>query len=79
MLREVSGGNVFGFLARELSATVWDISKLTDLDRHKLSDHWRKLAAAYEPTQFHVSRSGLALLVAYVLHLVDIFHATIRK
>jgi uncharacterized protein YndB with AHSA1/START domain len=79
MLRELSGGNVFDFLARELPATVWDISKLTDVDRHKLSDHWRKLAAAYEPTQSHVGRNGLALLVAYVLHLVDLFHATIPK
>jgi len=32
---------------------------------------------AYEPKQFHVSRSDLALLAAYVLHLVDIGHATI--
>jgi len=64
MLRELSKGSVFDFLARELPARVWEISTLTDVDRHKLSDHWRKLAAAYEPTQFHVSRSGLALLVA---------------
>ena len=31
---------------------------------------------AYEPKQFHVSRNGLALLVAYVLHLLDNSHAT---
>jgi hypothetical protein len=77
MLRARSEGNVFDLLARELPARVWEICTLTDVDRHKLSDHWRKPAAAYEPTQFHVSRNGLALLVAYVLHLLDLFHATI--
>ena len=35
------------------------------------------LAEAYEPAQFHVHRNGLALLAAYVLHLIDIGHATI--
>jgi len=68
---------VFDFLTRELPATVWEVSKITDVDRHKLAEHWHMLAAAYEPTQFHVSRNGLALLVAYVLHLLDIAHATI--
>jgi hypothetical protein len=33
--------------------------------------------AANEPAQFHVSRNGLALLVAYVLHMIDIRHAII--
>jgi hypothetical protein len=37
------------------------------------------MAEAYEPWQFHVRRSGLALLVAYVLHLVDVQHAVIPK
>ena len=31
---------------------MWEISKLTDLDRHKLSYHWRMLAQAYEPDSF---------------------------
>jgi hypothetical protein len=79
VLRELQDGNVFDLLDRELPATVWEISKLTDVDRHKLSQHWHMLAAAYEPQQFHVSRNGLALLVAYVLHLLDTFHATIPK
>jgi hypothetical protein len=79
MLRELQDGNVFEFLARELPADVWHISKLTDADRHKLSRHWHTLAAAYEPKQFHVCRNGLALLVAYVLHLLDIVHATPPK
>jgi hypothetical protein len=77
MLRELQDGTVFDFLARELPATVWEVSKLTDVDRHKLAQNWRMFATAYEPTQFHVSRNGLALLVAYVLQLIDIFHATI--
>jgi hypothetical protein len=79
MLRELQDGQVFDFLARELPANVWEISKLTDVDRHKLSHHWHMLATAYEPKQFHVSRNGLALLVAYILHLLDILHATIPK
>jgi hypothetical protein len=77
MLRELQDGNVFDFLTRELPATVWEVSKITDVDRHKLAQHWQMLATAYEPTQFHVSRNGLALLVAYVLHLLDMFHATL--
>ena len=77
VLRELQDGNVFDFLARELPPEVWQISKLTDVDRHKLTQHWKMMAAAYEPEQFHVRHNGLALLVAYVLHLLDIFHATI--
>ena len=79
VLREAQARSVFDLLTRELPASVWEISTLTDVDRHKLSHHWQMLAAAYEPRQFHVSRSGLALLAAYVLHLIDIAHATIPK
>jgi hypothetical protein len=71
--------DIFAFLTRELPASVWEISKLTDVDRHKLSRHWEGLAKAYEPKQFHVRTNGLALLAAYVLHLIDGFHATIPK
>jgi len=77
MLQALEKGDAFTFLARELPASVWDISKLTDVDRHTLSQHWQLFANAYEPTQFHVSRNGLALLVAYILTLVDRLHATI--
>jgi hypothetical protein len=77
--RELEGNNVFDFLAPELPANVWEISKLTDVDRHKLSNHWHMLAQAYQPTPFHVSRNGLSLLAAYVLHLIDISHATLPK
>jgi hypothetical protein len=76
MLHELQKGDIFTFLARELPASVWDITKLTDVDRHELSRHWQLFANAYESTQFHVSRNGLALLVAYILTLVDRLHAT---
>ena len=79
VLREIRGEHIFDFLVEQLPADVWSISKLTDVDRHTLSQHWRQMADAYAPTQFHVHRSGLALLVAYVLHLIDIHHAIIPK
>ena len=75
VLHELQGGNVFEFLSRELPAEVWEISELTDVDRYKLTQYWQTLATAYEPTQFHVSRSGLALLVAYLLHFFAVSHA----
>ena len=65
--REIAGGDIFGFLARELGSEV-DLSRLTDVDRLALSRQWRGLSKAYETQQFHVNRSGLALLVAYLLH-----------
>ncbi len=77
VIRELGQDRLFDLLARELPASVWDISTLTDADRSKLSSHWRMMAQAYEPSQFHVSRSGLALLANYVLHLIDAGHATI--
>ncbi len=55
ILDEIQNGNVFEFLMRELPRSVWEISKLTDVDRHKLSQHWRQFAEAYEPQQFHVT------------------------
>jgi hypothetical protein len=79
ILNEIEKGNVFDFLAHELPRTVWDISKLTDVDRHKLLRYWQQFAQAYEPQQFHVRRNGLALLVAYVLHLIDGYHTTPPK
>jgi hypothetical protein len=56
---------------------VWELSKLSDIDRHQLTKEWRMMAKAYDAQQFHVSRNGLALLVAYVLHMIDIRHAII--
>jgi hypothetical protein len=74
---ELEHDRVFEFLERQLPAKVWDICKLTDVDRYQLSQEWKMMAKAYEPAQFHVSRNGLALLVAYVLHMIDIRHAII--
>jgi hypothetical protein len=34
VLRECQDGNVFEFLSRELPPSVWEVSKLTDVDRH---------------------------------------------
>ena len=77
MLQELqSDRGIFDFLGRELPPTVWDISMLTDVDRHDLARMWQIFARSYEPSQFHVSRNGLALLVAYVLHSLDTLHAT---
>jgi len=76
VIREAQGGNIFDVLARELPPTVWEICKLTDVDRHTLSKHWKLMATAYEPTQFHVARNGLSLLVAYLLHLIDLQHSS---
>jgi hypothetical protein len=75
--RALESGHVFELLERELPATVWEISKLTDVDRHQLERHWKVFAQGYEPEQFHVRRNGLALLVAYVLHLIDILHTKV--
>jgi hypothetical protein len=76
VMRELQGGKVFDLLFRELPATVWEISKVNDVDRHTLSKHWQMMAAAYDPAQFHVTRNGLSLLVAYLLHLIDIQHSS---
>ena len=77
--RELEDNNVWAFLIAELPAKVWDICKLSDVDRHQLAQEWKMMSRAYDPQQFHVSRSGLALLVAYVLHMIDIRHATIPQ
>jgi hypothetical protein len=74
--RELEHDRVFEFLAGELPATVWEISKLTDVDRHELVKHWKVMSKSYASEQFHVTKNGLALLVAYVLHLIDTLHAT---
>jgi hypothetical protein len=74
---ELEHERVFAFLARELPVSVWEISKLSDVDRHQLMKEWRMMAKAYDSVQFHVRRNGLALLVAYVLHMIDIRHAVI--
>ena len=76
IVRELQDGDIFAFLARELGSDI-DLSKLTDVDRHGLRNHWLVFAKAYEPYQFHVRRNGLALLVGYLLHLIGIRHAKI--
>ena len=70
-------GEGFQLLERELPTTVWDICKLSDVDRHELTRDWQVFARAYDPQQFHVSSNGLALLVAFVLHMIATRHAAI--
>jgi hypothetical protein len=77
IVNELEHDRVFEFLERELPAKVWEICKLTDVDRHQLAQEWRILARGYDPEQFHISRNGLSMLVAYILHMIAIRHATI--
>ena len=78
VLKHVNDGDVFEFLGTELGQDVeYGLAKLTDVDRHKLLNHWRTMAEGYETYQFHVRRNGLALLVAYLLHLIGVRHAQI--
>ena len=37
------------------------------------------MADGFEPRQYHVERNGLALLVAYLLNLIDHAHAVIPR
>jgi hypothetical protein len=77
VIKEIKTGDIFAMLRRELPATAWEIVKLTDIDRHTLEKMWRVAADAFEPRQYHVERNGLALLVAYLLNLIDHSHAVI--
>ena len=78
MLKHVNDGDVFDFLRAELGADVdGALARLTDVHQHMLIRHWRWLATGFETYQFHVRQSGLALLVAYLLHLVQNRHVQI--
>ena len=80
VLKHVNDGDVFEFLRTELGNDVeYGLAKLTDVHRHKLLHRWRTMAEGDETSQFHVRRSGLALLVAYLLHLIGIRQAQIPK
>jgi hypothetical protein len=50
---------------------------LNDVDRHELSKQWAIMSRGYDPAQFHVTRNGLALLAACLIHLIDVLHATV--
>jgi hypothetical protein len=74
----VEQGDVLDYLARELGKDVaYALEKLDDAQRHRLLQQCRLMAAAYEPSQFHVRRSGLALMVAYLLHFIQNVHVDI--
>jgi hypothetical protein len=70
--REILAGRIFDFLARELDKDVAsDLNKISEQERHMLSTAWRWAAEGFDTRQFHVERSGIALLVAYLLHIVS--------
>jgi hypothetical protein len=77
VIKEIKTGDIFDLLKRELPAGVWEIVKLTDVDRHTLAKMWKLAADGFEPRQYHVERNGLALLVAYLLNLIDHSHAVL--
>jgi len=74
----VERGDLFDFLRGELRNDVaYALDKMNDEQRHRLLQHCRWMATAYETSQFHVRRSGLSLLVAYLLHLIQNVHVDI--
>jgi hypothetical protein len=78
VVRHVERGDLFEFLRRELGKdVVYALDKMNDVQRHTLLQHCRWMATAYETSQFHVRRSGLSLLVAYLLHLIQNVHADV--
>ena len=80
IVHHIEHGDVFDFLRIELGQDVaYALGKLTDVHRHMLVSHWRWLARGFETSQFHVQRSGLALLVAYLLHLIQNRHVQIPQ
>jgi hypothetical protein len=78
VLGHVRRGDLFDFLKGELGKDVaYALDKMNDDQRHRLLQHCRWMATAYDSSQFHVRRSGLALLVAYLLHLIQNVHVDI--
>jgi len=78
VLGHVERGDLFEFLNRELGKDVaYALGKMDDAQRHRLLQHCRLMSVAYETTQFHVRRSGLSLLVAYLLHLIQNVHVDV--
>jgi len=78
VLRHVLAGDLLEYLRRELGKDVsYALDKMTDAQRHRLLQHCRLMASAYEVTQFHVRRSGIALMVAFLLHLIQNVHVDV--
>jgi len=78
VLRHIERGDLLEFLSTELGKDVaYALGKMDDAQRHRLLQHCRFMSVAYETTQFHVRRSGLSLLVAYLLHLIQNVHVDI--
>ena len=80
VMQHVADGDVFEFLREQLGDDVeYALRKLTDVHRHVLVSSWRLMANSYEPSQFRVRHSGLALLVAYLLHLIQNRHVQVPQ
>jgi len=78
VLEHVRRGDLFDFLKGELGNDVaYALDKMNDDQRRRLLEHCCWMTTAYEGSQFHVRRSGLALLVAYLLHLIQNVHVDI--
>jgi len=78
VLRHVLAGDLLEYLRRELGNDVsYALDKMTDAQRKRLLQHCRLMAAAYEVGQFHVRKNGLALVVAYLLHLIQNVHVDV--
>jgi|SRR5262245_20613266 len=80
IVRHIEYGDVFDFLRTELGPDVaYALGRLTDVHRHLLVTHWRMMASGFDASQFHVRHSGLALLVGYLLHLIQNRHVQIPQ
>jgi hypothetical protein len=78
IVRHIEHGDVFEFLRTELGPDVaYALGRLTEVHRHLLVMHWQMMARGFDASQFHVRRSGLALLVGYLLHLIQNRHVQI--
>jgi hypothetical protein len=78
VLRHVLAGDLLEYLRHELGHDVsYALDKMTESQQRRLLHHCRLMAAAYEVGQFHIRKSGLALVVAYLLHLIQNAHVDV--
>ena len=61
ILRHVQAADVFEFLRQELGSDVdYALAKLTDVQRHRLLQHWHTMATGFETYQFHPNPATIA-------------------
>ena len=66
VLGEIKRGSIFEFLERRLGDDI-DLSIVGERERQVFISEWRDMRAISAPRKFAVERSGLCLLVAYLL------------